>query len=332
MSNGRKRAVLSIRLLAARPARATAQQRGANMDLSGKVAVITGSGRGIGRAYATALAEAGCAVVINDVDEDAAGETVEAITKGGGKAAAEVCPVGPASSADRLVARAVEAFGRLDIMCCNAGILRDRVVWKMTDDEFDAVIETHLRGTFTCARAAVTRLREQGEGGRLVLVGSWAGQRGNFGQTNYSAAKAGIAAMARTWAMECKKFDITVNAIIPNALTRMISTIPGMAPLVEAAEKGEGLPAMVRQQMGMGMPEDVAPLLVFLASDQAKEVTGQCIGLGGDKLALWSHPQEIVAAYHEGGWTADQIAEIWPTSVGSRLETYGIPFLSSATN
>src|SRR5206468_1921465 len=138
---------------------------------------------------------------------------------------AEVVPVGGSEAADALVQRAVSEFGRLDIMCTNAGILRDKILWNMSDEDFDAVIETHLRGTFTCARAAVRQMREQGDGGRLVLVSSWAGQRGNLGQTNYAAAKAGIAAMARTWAMECAKFNVTVNAIVPNAVTRMISTI-----------------------------------------------------------------------------------------------------------
>jgi len=297
------------------------------MNLEGKVGVVTGSGRGIGRAYAEALAGAGAAVVINDVDADVAQQTVDDITKAGGRAVAEVVPVGSTEAADRLVNRAVEAFGRIDIMCTNAGILRDKTLWKMTDDDFDAVVETHLRGTFTCARAAAIKMREQAQGGRIVLVSSIAGQRGNFGQTNYAAAKAGIAAFARTWAMELAKFEITVNAIVPNAITRMIASIPGMGPLVEQAERGEPLPDMIRKGMGMGLPQDVAPLLVFLASDAAKDVTGQCVGLGGDKLALWSHPQEIRMAYRDGGWTADAIAEVWGSSVGQQLESYGIPFL-----
>jgi 3-oxoacyl-[acyl-carrier protein] reductase len=298
-----------------------------SMKLDGKVAVVTGSGRGIGRAYALALAEAGCAVVINDIDPDVAEQTVAELTGAGHQAVAEVAAVGSSEAAERLVGRAVDSFGGIDIMCTNAGILRDKVLWKMTDEDFDLVIETHMRGTFTCARAAALRMREQGRGGRIVVVSSWAGQRGNFGQTNYAGAKAGIAAFARTWAMELARAEITVNAIVPNALTRMISSIPGMAEMVENAEKGQPLPDTVRKQMGMGMPEDVAPLLVFLASDAAKEVTGQCIGLGGDKLSLWAHPQEISAAYRDGGWTADAIAEIWSTSVGAKPESYGIPFL-----
>ena len=301
------------------------------MNLEGKVAVVTGSGRGIGRAYALALAQAGCAVVVNDVDGDVAEATADEIASAGGRVVAEVCAVGSAEAADQLVSGAVKAFGHLDIMCTNAGILRDRVLWNMSDDDFDVVIETHLRGTFTCARAAVRQMREQGSGGRIVVVSSIAGQRGNFGQTNYAAAKAGIAAYARTWAMECAKHNITVNAIVPNAITRMISTIPGMASLVDAAEKGEPLPATVRKQMGMGTPDDVAPLLVFLSSDEAAGVTGQCIGLGGDKLSLWAHPKEISVAFRDGGWTADAIAEVWSTSVGSELETYGIQFLGGTT-
>jgi NAD(P)-dependent dehydrogenase (short-subunit alcohol dehydrogenase family) len=297
------------------------------MNLDGKVAVVTGSGRGIGRAYARALAEAGCAVVINDIDADVAEQTVRELTDAGHRAVAEVAAVGSTDAAERLVQRAVDSFDGIDIMCTNAGILRDKVLWKMTDEDFDTVIETHMRGTFTCARAAAVRMREQGRGGRIVVVASWAGQRGNFGQTNYAGAKAGIAAFARTWAMEQARAEITDNAIVPNALTRMIASIPGMAEMVEAAEKGQPLPDTVRKEMGMGMPEDVAPLLVFLASDAARDVTGQCIGLGGDKLSLWSHPQEIVAEYRDGGWTADAIAEAWPASFGTRLETYGIPFL-----
>jgi NAD(P)-dependent dehydrogenase (short-subunit alcohol dehydrogenase family) len=297
------------------------------ISLDGKVAVVTGSGRGIGRAYARALADAGAAVVVNDVDADVADEAVATITGAGGRAVAEVVPVGSAEAAERLVGRAVEAFGRLDIMVTNAGILRDRVLWKMTDDDFDAVIETHLRGTFTCVRSAVNRMREQGEGGRILVVSSIAGQRGNFGQTNYAAAKAGIAAFARTWAMELAKLNITANAIVPNALTRMVASIPGMGGIVAAAEAGEPIPDTIRKGWGMGGPEDVAPLAVFLASDAAAGITGQCIGMGGDKLALWSHPKEISVAYNDGPWTADAIAEAWQTAVGLQPETYGISFL-----
>ncbi|GAB3920397.1 SDR family oxidoreductase [Kribbella albertanoniae] len=296
------------------------------MDVVGKVAVVTGSGRGLGRAYAEALAVAGAAVVVNDVDGEAAQEVVDAIAKEGGRAVAVVAPVGDSEVADRLVATAVAEFGRLDVMVTNAGILRDRVLWKMSDDEFDDVIRVHLRGTFTCARAAAQQLRQQGEGGRLILVASPAGQRGNFGQTNYAAAKAGIAAMARTWAMELAKAEITVNAVVPVAATEMTRTIPSFAPAIEEAERtGAPLPRWLRRDEGLGTVEDVASLIVFLASDASAGVTGQAIGIGGDRLALWSHPAEKAVAYSQDGWTAEGIAESWSSGIGAEPETYGIP-------
>ncbi|MEV5973372.1 SDR family oxidoreductase [Streptomyces sp. NPDC051921] len=295
------------------------------VDLTGKVAVVTGSGRGLGLAYASALAAAGARVVVNDLDEEVARRAVDTIVEAGGQAVAEAVAVGTAEAADRLIARAVDAFGRLDVLVTNAGILRDRVLWKMTDDDFDAVVTTHLKGTFTCARAAAVRMREQGEGGRLILIGSPAGQRGNFGQTNYAAAKAGIAAMARTWSMELAKADITVNAVVPVAATAMTETIPAFAPYVEAMKRGEPLPAFLRQGEGFGTPEDCAALVPFLASDAARGITGQCIGIGGDRLALWSHPREVATAYADGGWTPDAIAAAWHTSVGREPQTVGIP-------
>jgi 3-oxoacyl-[acyl-carrier protein] reductase len=287
------------------------------MDLSGKVAIVTGSGRGLGRAYAEALARNGAKVVVNDVD----GAAEEVAAQIGGKAV--VAPVGSAETAQLLVDTAVEEFGRLDVLVTNAGILRDRVLWKMTDDDFDAVIGVHLRGTFTCARAAAVRMREQGTGGSLVLISSPAGQRGNFGQTNYAAAKAGIAAMARTWALELARSEIAVNAVIPVAATEMTKTIPAFGPLIEESERtGEPLPAWVRRDEGLGTVEDVAELIVYLASDAAKGVTGQAIGIGGDRLAFWSHPAEKHVEFADGGWTADAIAEKLP---GFEQETYGIP-------
>ena len=296
------------------------------MDLSDKVAVVTGSGRGLGLAYAKELAAAGAAVVVNDVDADAAADAVRQITGAGGRAVAEVAPVGSTGTAEALVARAVDTYGRIDAMVTNAGVLRDRVLWKMTDEDFDTVVDVHMRGTFTCARAAVARMREQGTGGRIVVAGSPAGQRGNFGQTNYAAAKAGIAAMVRTWALELAKAGITANAVIPVAATAMTRTIPVFAPHIDALEKdGVPLPDTLRKAEGFGTPEDVAGLVAFLVSDAAANVTGQCVGIGGDKLALWSHPEEVAVAYADGGWSADAIALAWPTSVGRVPQTFGIP-------
>src|SRR6266508_4194302 len=260
-------------------------------DLSGKVAVVTGAGRGLGRAYAVALARAGASVVVNDLDEAAARETAELA---GTRTTVVVADVGDGTAAAGLVATAVQAFGRLDVMVTNAGVLRDAVLWKMSDEDFDVVIRTHLRGTFLCARAAAIRMREQPEGGRIIVVGSPAGQFGNFGQTNYAAAKAGIVAFARTWALELLRARITVNAIVPTAWTAMTATIPTFKPLVARVEAGEPLPAAVRRELAIGTPEDCAGLVVFLASKAAAGITGQAIGIGGDRLCLYSHPSEIV--------------------------------------
>jgi NAD(P)-dependent dehydrogenase (short-subunit alcohol dehydrogenase family) len=298
----------------------------APLRLDGRVAIVTGSGRGLGRAYAVALAAAGAAVLVNDLDADGAQETLAAIEAAGGRAVAEIAAVGDAEVADALVARAVAEFGRLDTIVTNAGVLRDNVVWKMPDEAFDLVIRTHLRGTFTCARAAALQMREQGEGGRIIVVGSPAGQRGNFGQTNYAAAKAGIAALARTWAMELARSKVTVNAIVPTAWTAMTATIPLYAPLVERVERGEGLPRVVRQEHAVGMPEDCAGLVVFLASDASAAITGQCIGIGGDRLSLWSHPAEAVFELREGGWSAEQIAARWAEGFAPSEQSYGIEF------
>ncbi|GAB3256124.1 SDR family NAD(P)-dependent oxidoreductase [Nocardioides dilutus] len=294
------------------------------MDITGKVAVVTGAGQGLGRAYAIALAEAGAAVVVNDVNADTAGAVVETINAAGGRAVAEPVPVGTTAAAEQLVRRALQDFGRLDVMVTNAGVLRDRVLWNMTDDDFDTVVQVHLRGTFTCAREAAKHFRSQGEGGRLILAGSPAGQRGNFGQTNYAAVKAGIVAMARTWAMELSRAGVTVNAVVPNAATAMTETIPFLAPYVDLMAQGLPVPSVVRRAASFGTPEDVAGLIVYLASDASAEVTGQAIGIGGDRLSLWSHPTEIRSAFRDGGWSADAISEAFESTVAEVPETYGI--------
>ncbi len=295
------------------------------IKLTDKVAVVTGAGRGLGLGYARALAAAGAAVVVNDIEPGLAESAVELIESESGAAIASVGPVDSTSTADALVGTAVDSFGRLDIMVTNAGVLRDRVVWNMSDDDFDDVVRVHLRGTFTCARSAAIHFREAGHGGRLILVGSPAGQHGNFGQTNYAACKAGITAMARTWAMELARAGVTVNCIIPTAATEMTKTIPAFAPHIDAWEReGTPLPEWLRKDQAMGTVEDVAPLVVFLASDQSEAITGQTIGLGGDRLALWSYPQEIATSFRDGGWDADAVATEFEQGFGEVLQPYGI--------
>jgi NAD(P)-dependent dehydrogenase (short-subunit alcohol dehydrogenase family) len=294
------------------------------VNLAGKVAIVTGSGRGLGLAYAAELARAGAAVVVNDIDPAVAEAAVRSITEAGGTAVAEVAGVGTSEAAQALVDRAVAEFGRLDVLVNNAGILRDTTLWKMSDDDFDAVITTHLRGTFTCTRAAAIRLREQGEGGRIICVGSPTGQVGNFGQTNYSAAKAGIVGMVRTWSMELARARITVNAVVPVAATAMTETVPFLKPYVDALKAGEALPPFARRELGFGSAQDAAGVVAFLASDAAAGITGQVIGIGGDRLALWSHPSEVAVEFADGeGWSADAIAKAWPGQFAAAEQTVG---------
>lgn len=296
------------------------------MSLDGKVAIVTGSGRGLGLAYARELAQRGASVVINDVDPDAAASAVSTITDAGGKAVSVVAPVGPTETAQQLVSTAVDAFGRLDAVVTNAGVLRDTVLWKMTDEDFDLVVNVHLRGTFTTVREAVLRFREQGEGGRVICIGSPTGQRGTFGQTNYSAAKAGIVGMVRTWAMELRRDKITANAVVPVAATAMTATIPYFAAAVEADAAGEPMPDFFRRDLGFGTVDDVGGIIAFLASDAAAEITGQVIGVGGDRMQLWRHPEPEVTAYQPGGWTFEALNAQFASVTEGHLQSVGETF------
>ena len=296
------------------------------MSLEGKVAIVTGSGRGLGLAYAQELARQGAAVVVNDVDETTAAEAAASITSAGGTATAVVAPVGSTETAQRLVQTAVDTYGRLDILVTNAGVLRDKVLWKMSDDDFDTVVNVHLRGTFTCVREAVSYMRAHEIAGRIICIGSPAGQRGNFGQTNYSGVKAAIVGMVRTWSMELRKAGITANAVIPVASTAMTATIPYFAAAVEAEQRGEKLPAFFRHDLGFGTAGDVAGLVAYLATDAAAGVTGQAIGVGGDRLQIWAHPEPVFSAYHEGGWDVAALEDALPGIIDAHRQSVGETF------
>jgi len=283
----------------------------AGIRLDDRTAVVTGAGRSLGRAYALALAGAGAAVVVNDVDDDSARRTAADIEAAGGRAIAVVGPVGPTETAQELVDAAASAFGGVDVLVANAGVLRDRVLWKMGDRDFDDVIDTHLRGSFTTGRAAAVAMRERGRGGRIILIGSPAGQFGSFGQTGYAAAKAGLVAMARTWSLELARAGITVNAVIPTALSPMTATMPAYTQIYEDYVAGGAIPVEYRRDHALGTPEDVASLIVWLASDASAGVTGQAIGIGGDRLTLYAHPAVLRTLDHDGGWTPEQIGDAW---------------------
>lgn len=294
--------------------------------LDGRTVVVTGSGSGLGAAYARALAAAGAAVVVNDVSAEAAESTVRTIVDAGGRATAVVAPVGTSEVAQQLVDTAMSELGGFDAIVTNAGILRDKSILKMTDDDFDQVIQVHLRGTFTCARAAYASFKERGVPGRIIAIGSPTGQRGNFGQTNYAAAKAGIVGMVRTWALEMTRAGVTVNAVIPVAATAMTRTVPYFAAAVEAEDAGRPMPDFFRKDLGFGTPDDVAGLIVYLASADSDGITGQAIGAGGDRIQLWSHPEPVLSELRDGGWTADAIATDLAPRLREHLQSVGEDF------
>jgi NAD(P)-dependent dehydrogenase (short-subunit alcohol dehydrogenase family)/acyl dehydratase/putative sterol carrier protein len=263
--------------------------------LEGKVAIVTGAGGGLGRAHALALAAEGAAVLVNDpgVARDGTGAGSPAavnvaaeIVKLGGQAAANRDSV--TDGADRIVKAALDAFGRVDILVNNAGILRDKTILNMTDEMWDAVLAVHLKGTFACTRAAARVMKEKGSGGRIINTTSVAGLKGNFGQSNYGAAKAGIFGFTATAALELAKDGITVNAIAPLAKTRMTEDV-------------ESVPAEYRA-------EDVSPVVVFLASDLAKDVSGRTFGVHGRHL--FEYRVELTAGKEKKeAWTPAEISD-----------------------
>jgi NAD(P)-dependent dehydrogenase (short-subunit alcohol dehydrogenase family) len=249
--------------------------------LDGKVAVITGSGNGIGRAHAHLFAREGAKIVVNDPggSRDGSGEgdvadvVVGEIKEMGGEAVANKDAVGTFESAEKIVQSAVDAFGRIDILVNNAGILRDRTILKMSPEEWNAVINVHLTGTFSCLQVAARKMVDQGGGGRIINTSSSSGLLGNFGQSNYGAAKAGIHALTRIAAWEFAKHSITVNGLAPNALTRMTEDLPGI-------QQG----GYTEENMG---PQYMSPIVCFLASDKAAGVTGQTFGADGNHLFVY---------------------------------------------
>jgi NAD(P)-dependent dehydrogenase (short-subunit alcohol dehydrogenase family) len=274
--------------------------------LAGKVVAVTGAGRGIGRAVALAAAAEGARVVVNDygVSMDGASPTseiaegvVKEISAAGGEAVAVADDISTMAGGQRVVDVAVSSYGRIDGVVCVAGILRERMLFNMSEEEWDPVLATHLKGTFTLFRAASAVMRKQRAG---TLIGFTSGNhQGSVSQANYSAAKGGIISLVRSAALGLNKYGVTANAVAPVARTRMSAIVP-----VELAE--------------IGSPEDVAALVVYLLSERAREVgiTGQVYTVAGPKIAVWAQPRELRAAYASGGWTAEKIAEFLPGSVG----------------
>ena len=270
--------------------------------LDGKVALVTGAGGGLGRTHALLLAAEGAAVVVNDLggarDGTGAGTSmadgvVEEIRGAGGEAVADYGSVADKAQAQGMVQTAVDNFGRLDICICNAGILRDKSFKNMTDDMWEVVNDVHLRGTYYSAKAAYDRMLEQGEGGRIVVTSSTSGLLGNFGQTNYGAAKAGIAGFARCLYLEGARYGVTVNILAPTALSRLTEDI---------------LPEQAKDAVP---PEKVSPTVVWLCTDDAKDVTGRTWLLTGNRVSLLSWQVNPVAQKDEadGPWDVEELGE-----------------------
>jgi 3-oxoacyl-[acyl-carrier protein] reductase len=243
------------------------------MTFEGRVALITGAGRGIGAATAQAFAKGGAKVAVSDLDEGPAREVAEPL---GGIAIA--CNVTERASVEAMVERTVKELGRLDILVTCAGIIRDNLLFKMTDDDWDAVIDTHLKGTFLCARAAQQHMVDQ-KYGKMVFLSSTSAL-GNRGQTNYSAAKAGLQGMARTLAIELGPFNVNVNAVAPGFVeTRMTrATAERMGLDYEAFKMGAASQIPLRR---VGQPEDIANVIAFLCSDESGFVSGQTVYVRG---------------------------------------------------
>ncbi|MGO4461398.1 SDR family NAD(P)-dependent oxidoreductase [Streptomyces sp. M-16] len=275
--------------------------------LAGKVVAVTGAGRGIGRAVALAAAAEGARVVVNDYGvgieggeptSEVAEAVVKEITAAGGQAVAVADDISTMEGGQRIVDTALAEYGRIDGVVCVAGILRERMLFNMSEAEWDPVVATHLKGTFTVFRAASAVMRRQGTG---TLIGFTSGNhQGSVAQANYSAAKGGIISLVRSAALGLNKYGVTANAVAPVARTRMSANVP-----MELKEIGE--------------PEDVAALVTYLLSDRAKDegITGQVYTIAGPKIAVWAQPRELRAGYAEGSWTPEKIADFLPGTVGT---------------
>jgi len=295
--------------------------------LEGKAAVVTGAGRGIGRAIALELAKEGAKVVVNDLgsgrsgegsDATPAEEVVAEIKKSGGTAAANGDSVADFAAAGRMIQSCVDNFGRIDVLVNVAGILRDRMVHKMSEEEWDAVINVHLKGTFNTVRHAAAHMRAQ-QSGRIINFASesWLGIIA--GQPNYAAAKGGIVSLTREVAGELRNKNVTVNAITPTAATRMNMNDDVIANMKGMLESGIITQEMFDEFMDMPGPEFLAPVIAYLATDEAAGITGKVIACGGGRVALYSEPVEIRGLYKDhkkdGRWSVDDLIRLVPRTL-----------------
>ena len=274
--------------------------------LEKKVIVVTGAGGGIGRDFALAMARAGAKVVVNDIGTSVKGEgassapaerVAQEIRAAGGSALANTESVAEWTSANRIVQATLDAFGRIDVVVNNAGILRDRFFFNMSVDEWRAVIDVHLNGSFYVARAAAPHFKAQ-ESGAYIHMTSTSGLIGNLGQANYAAAKLGIVALSKSIALDMAKYRVRSNCIAPFAWSRMIGSIPTETP--DQRERVEKLKSMETAK--------IAPLAVYLASDAAQDVSGQIFAVRANEIFLMSQNRPLRSVHREGGWTPESVA------------------------
>ena len=282
--------------------------------LEGKVAIVTGAGRGIGKALALQMAEEGARVVVNDAgvgpdgvghDNGPAEQVVAEIKDKGLTAVGNYDSVATMDGGDSIIKTALDSFGRLDILVNNAGILRDRMIFNMSEQEWDDVIAVHLKGHFACIKPATMLMRQQ-RYGRIINFSSESGLWGNAGQANYGAAKSGIAGLTRVVARDMGRYGVTCNAIAPRAMTRLTATIPQQRP--GAAPAGAPRPEQLQQLA----PEFVAPMVCYLASDHAWNVNGQIFHVYAGTVALLSHPLPSRTIFKSGMWTLDELSKLVP--------------------
>jgi NAD(P)-dependent dehydrogenase (short-subunit alcohol dehydrogenase family) len=269
--------------------------------LDGSVAIVTGAGRGIGRGEAVELAREGARVVVNELDGEVGQSVVDEIAAAGGEAVLDTGDCSEEDTARRLIGTAIDTWGKLDALVNNAGILRDRTVAKMSADEWDAVVKVHLRGHFLPTHYACAHWKEAGTGGRIVCTASTSGLLGNFGQANYGAAKAGIAAFSTIVAMEMARYGVRCNAIAPAARTRMTESAYGAFKDMSGDEEGE--------TFDFWHPDNVAPLVAYLCSESAGTISGKVFGVQGDAVELYQPFTSVaVIQNHDTRFTAEGIA------------------------
>jgi NAD(P)-dependent dehydrogenase (short-subunit alcohol dehydrogenase family) len=290
--------------------------------LKGRVAIVTGAGRGIGRGEALALASEGATVLVNDLggavdgsggEHSPADQVVDEIKKMGGQAAANYANVTDFNAAEAMIKQAIDTFGRFDILINNAGILRDRMVFNMAEDDWDVVMAVHLKGHFNLLKHACVLFRQQ-RSGVIVNTSSTSGL-GNIGQTNYAAAKEGIVGMTRTVAREMGRYGVRCNAIRPVAATRLTLSDDMKQRFERAGDAGKAQLAMMEKQV----PEDIGPFVAWLCTDEAANINGRNFLVRSGHIGLYSEPEEIATVETDKTWTVDLVSELVPKNVTSSL-------------